>query len=105
LSNFLARQGQIHRTALVAHITHGNPPFEREFQGMVHNLMSKGISASDASHRALAQISAQVDLQSNVLSFVNSFWVLGLLVMFLIPLPFLMRRPGPEEAKASAAAH
>jgi MFS transporter, DHA2 family, multidrug resistance protein len=105
LSNFLARQGQIHRTALVAHITHGNPPFEREFQGMVHNLMSKGISASDASHRALAQISAQVDLQSNVLSFVNSFWVLGLLVMFLIPLPLLMRRPSPEEAKASAAAH
>jgi DHA2 family multidrug resistance protein len=105
LSNFLARQGQFHRTALVAHITRGNPPFEREFQGMVQNLISKGVSASEASHRALAQISAQVDLQSNVLSFANSFWILGLLVMFLIPLPFLMRRPSPGEAKASAAAH
>jgi hypothetical protein len=53
----------------------------------------------------MAQLSAQVDLQANVLGFANSFWVLGLLVMFLIPLPFLMRRPSPEEAKASAAAH
>jgi hypothetical protein len=31
--------------------------------------------------------------------------MLGLLVMFLIPLPFIMRRPSPEEAKATAAAH
>jgi hypothetical protein len=64
-----------------------------------------GAGASEASHRAMAQLSAQVDLQANVLGFANSFWVLGLLVMFLIPLPFLMRRPSPEEAKASAAAH
>jgi hypothetical protein len=44
-------------------------------------------------------------LQSNVLSFANSFWILGFLILFLVPLPFLMRRPSPEEAKATAAAH
>jgi hypothetical protein len=40
-----------------------------------------------------------------VLSFANSFWVLGFLVLLLIPLPFIMRRPSPEESKATAAAH
>ena len=105
LGNFIARQGQIHRTALTTHTNHGNPFFERQFQGLVQNFMSKGARLSEASHRALAQISAKVDLQSNVLGFVNSFWVLGLLVLFLIPLPLIMRRPTPEEAKASAAAH
>jgi DHA2 family multidrug resistance protein len=63
------------------------------------------MSATDASHRALAQISAQVDLQSSVLGFVNAFWVLGLMTLLLVPLPFIMRRPSAEEAKATAAVH
>jgi DHA2 family multidrug resistance protein len=105
LSNFIARQGQIHRTTLTAHTNHGNPFFERQLQGMIHNFMSMGASYNEASHHALAQLSAQVDLQANVLGFVNSFWILGLIVVFLIPLPFIMRRPSPEEAKATAAAH
>jgi MFS transporter, DHA2 family, multidrug resistance protein len=105
LSNFIARQGQVHRNALTAHTNHANPFFERQFQAITQHFIAMGASSSEASHRALAQISGQVDLQSNVLSFANSFWVLGLLVMFLIPLPFIMRRPSAEEAKATAAVH
>jgi DHA2 family multidrug resistance protein len=105
LNNFITRQGQVHRTALTAHTNHANPFFERQLNAMTQNFIAMGAGASEASHRAMAQLSAQVDLQANVLGFANSFWVLGLLVMFLIPLPFFMRRPSPEEAKASAAAH
>jgi DHA2 family multidrug resistance protein len=105
LNNFITRQGQVHRTALTAHTNHANPFFERQLNAMTQNFVAMGAGASEASHRAMAQLSAQVDLQANVLGFANSFWVLGLLVMFLIPLPFLMRRPSGEEAKASAAAH
>jgi DHA2 family multidrug resistance protein len=105
LNNFIARQGQIHRSSLTAHTNHGNPFFERELQAMTQNFISMGASPVEASHRALAQLAAQVNLQSNVLSFANSFWILGFLVLFLIPLPFLMRRPSPEEAKATAAVH
>lgn len=105
LNNFITRQGQIHRTALTAHANHANPFFEQQLNVMTQNFIAMGASTSDASHRALAQLSAQIDLQSNVLGFVNSFWVLGALVLLLVPLPFIMRRPSPEEAKASAAAH
>jgi DHA2 family multidrug resistance protein len=105
LSNFIFRQGQIHRTTLTAHTNHANPFFERQLQGLTQNFMSMGAGANEASHRALAQLSAQVDLQSNVLGFVNAFWIMGLVVLFLIPLPLIMRRPSPEEAKAAAAAH
>jgi MFS transporter, DHA2 family, multidrug resistance protein len=105
LNNFITRQGQVHRTTLTAHTNHANPFFERQLNAMTQNFIAMGAGASEASHRAMAQLSAQVDLQANVLGFANSFWVLGLLVMFLIPLPFFMRRPSPEEAKASAAAH
>jgi hypothetical protein len=105
LNNFITRQGQIHRGTLTAHSNHANPFFERPLNAMTQNFIAMGASTSDASHRTLAQLSAQIDLQSNVIGFVNSFWVLGLLVLLLVPLPFIMRRPSPEEAKASAAAH
>ena len=95
----------MHRTVLTAHTNHPNPFFERQLNAMTQNFIAMGASTSEASHRALAQLSAQVDLQANVLGFVNAFWMLGLLVMLLIPLPFIMRRPSAEEAEASAAAH
>jgi MFS family permease len=82
-----------------------NPFFERQLNAMTQALKAIGTGANEASHRALAQLSSQIDLQANVLGFVNAFWLLGLLVLFLVPLPFIMRRPSPEEAKASAAIH
>ena len=105
LNNFIAQQGQIHRNALTAHTNHANPFFEQRLHGLMQNFIAMGSSKVEASHRALAQLSAQVDLQSSVLSFANSFWVLGFLILFLIPLPFLMRRPSPAEAKETAAVH
>jgi DHA2 family multidrug resistance protein len=105
LGTFITRQGQTHRTVLTSHTNHANPFFERELSGLTQNFMAMGASATEASHRALAQLSAQVDQQASVLGFVNAFWVLGLLVLFLVPLPIIMKRPSAEEAKAGAAAH
>src|ERR1700678_69991 len=100
LNNFITRQGQMHRAALTAHTNHANPFFERQLNAMTQNFAAMGAGATEASHRALAQLSAHVDLQANVLGFANSFWVLGLLVMFLVPLPFIMKGARPEDAKA-----
>jgi MFS transporter, DHA2 family, multidrug resistance protein len=105
LNNFITRQGQIQRNSLSAHVNHGNPFFERQLAATTAALKATGVGAAEATHRALAQISAQLDQQANVLGFVNAFWILGALVLLLVPLPFIMRRPSPEEAKASAAAH
>lgn len=105
LNNFITRQGQIHRNAMTTHTNHANPFFERQLAGITQSFRAMGMGASEASHRALAQLSSQIDLQSNVLGFVNAFWILGLMVLLLVPLPFIMRRPSSEEAKATAATH
>jgi DHA2 family multidrug resistance protein len=84
LNNFITRQGQIHRTTLTAHTNHANPLFEQQLNAMTQNFIAMGASTSDASHRALAQLSAQIDLQSNVLGFANFFWALGALVLLLV---------------------
>jgi DHA2 family multidrug resistance protein len=41
--------------------------------------------------------------QASMLSYMNAFWVLSVVIACLIPLPFLMRKP-PARAKASAEA-
>jgi DHA2 family multidrug resistance protein len=105
LNNFIAHQNQTHRIALTAHTNHANPFFERQLHGLTQNFIAMGSAPEEASHRALAQLSAQVNLQANVLSFASSFWVLGCIVLMLTPLPFFMRRPSAAEAKATAAAH
>jgi hypothetical protein len=64
-----------------------------------------GAGTAEASHKAIAQLSAQVDLQATVLAFKNAFWVLCFIVLLLVPLPFVMRRPSLEEAAAAAEAH
>ena len=105
LNNFITRQGQIHRTALTAHTNHANPFFERQLNAMTQNFIAMGASASEASHRALAQLSAQVDLQANVLGFVNSFWVLGLArdVPGTAALPHAAAQPGRSESLGRSA--
>src|SRR6202453_563793 len=105
LNNFITRQGQMHRAALTAHTNHANPFFERQLNAMTQNFVAMRASAGEASHRALPQLSGQVDPRADALGFLNSFWVPGFLVMLLTPLPFIMRRASPEEAKAAAAAH
>ncbi len=93
LSIFQARQNQMHQNALVAHTTHANASFEAMLAGLKNLFMSQGFDPVTASQKALAQIYLMVQSQASALSFKNSFFVLGFVLIFLIPLPFIMRRP------------
>ncbi len=105
LSTFIAQQRQLQRGNLSSHTNSANPFFLRELNGLVHNYRATGMGATEASHRAMAQISGQMDLQASVLAFKNAFWVLAVLVVLLTPLPFIMKRPSAKESEAAAAAH
>ncbi|MBV9304787.1 MAG: DHA2 family efflux MFS transporter permease subunit [Acidobacteriaceae bacterium] len=93
LSIFQSRQNQTHQNALVAHTTHANSNFEAMITGFQNLFISQGFDAVTASRKALAQAYLMVQGQASALSFKNSFFVLAIVVMFLVPLPFIMRRP------------
>jgi hypothetical protein len=40
-----------------------------------------------------------------VLAFISAFFVLGVIVALLVPLPFLMKRPSAEELAGSQGMH
>ncbi len=105
LTTFLARQNQTHQRQFAAYTTNGNHNFQQMLNGYTAAYSAKGFGASVAAKKGLALAYQTVQAQASTLSFANSFWVMSLLVVVLVPLPFIMRRPKPGERQASAAAH
>ena len=105
LVSFLSRHRQISRNDLVSHLHHGNAFFDRYFAALRGAAIRSGSSVADAGHHSLAQLQQIVDAQANVLAFISAFFVLGVIVALLVPLPFLMKRPTPEEIAASHGMH
>jgi DHA2 family multidrug resistance protein len=105
LVSYLSRHRQISRNDLVSHLHHGNPFFDRFLSALQQSAIMTGSSAAEAGHRSLAQLQQMVDAQANVLAFISAFFVLGVIVALLVPLPFLMKRPSPKEMAASHGMH
>jgi DHA2 family multidrug resistance protein len=89
----------------MSHLHRGDVFFDRYFTALQQSAVHTGISAADAGRHALAQLQLMVDAQASVLAFVSAFFVLGVIVAILVPLPFLMKRPSPEEAAAAQGLH
>ena len=105
LTTFLARQDQMHQRSFAAHTSNANANFQQMLSGFKTLFLSQGYDSITASQKALALAYQTVRAQASTLSFENSFWVMSLMVLFLAPLPFIMRRPKPGERKEAAAAH
>ena len=105
LVSYLTRHRQISRVDLVSHLQRGNVFLDRFMSGLQQSAALTGGGASNSSQHALAQLQQLVDAQASVLAFISAFFVLGVIVAFLIPLPFLMKRPLPGEIAASQGMH
>ena len=95
LGIFQSRQNQTHQNMFAAHTSHGDPNFENMVAGLKSLFMSQGFDAVVASKKALAMVYQTMHAQANALSFQNSFFVMSMLVLVLVPLPFIMRKPKP----------
>jgi len=102
---YLTRHRQISRVGLMSHLHHGDVFFDRYLVALQQSAVRTGSSAADVGHHALAQLQLMVDAQASVLAFSSAFFVLGVIVAFLVPLPFLMKRPTPEDMAASQGMH
>jgi DHA2 family multidrug resistance protein len=97
-TTLIARREQYHQNMLVEHVT----PYSSTYQSTIQNLQqiygAGSSSAVDALHHAQAQLYAMVQQQATTLSYVDSFWVFGMIFLAMIPLVFLMRRPAAGES-------
>ena len=104
LSIFQSRQNQTHQNAFVARTSHGDPNFESMLATYKDLFLSQGFDAVVSTKKALALAYQTIQAQASALSFKNSFYVMSMIVLMLVPLPFVMRRP-PRGAKRAMGAH
>src|SRR3954452_10329543 len=93
LSTFMARQNQTHQNVFAAHASNGNSNFDAMLAGFKGLFQSQGFDPVTATHKATAMVYRVIQGQAAALRFKNSFWTMSLIIVFLVPLPFIMRRP------------
>ncbi len=98
LTTYIARSSQVHQAALAANVIKGSVPYRLYMDAITRQLMSHGMSAAAASQLAVGRAYQDMLRQAAMLSYKNAFFVLSVIIMCLVPLPFVMRLP-PKRSK------
>ncbi|WP_183557032.1 DHA2 family efflux MFS transporter permease subunit [Mucilaginibacter sp. SP1R1] len=93
----------VHRNNLLSNVEQSNPYFIQRFNDYVHAFMAKGKSMSDATRMAYGAIEGVVNKQSALLTYNDAYWVVGLVMLFSIPLLFMA--PIKKGQKAITGGH
>lgn len=92
-NTYLFRRQQVHTALLGQNVNPYNPLATNTIEGLRSALMAKGQDAVTALHQAYAAIFGMVQRQAAMLSFVETFRVMALIFLLLVPLVLLMKRP------------
>ena len=101
----LARQQQTNTALLGSNVTAYSPAAQQMFNGIKGAMMAAGADAATATQRAQAMLFGLVQRHASMVAFVSIFQLLGIAFLVLVPLVFLMRRPGRAPSRDAAAAH
>lgn len=108
MTTFLTRRTQFHQSTLVAHITPGDFKTQRMITGLQFWFHARGIDNYVAHRKALAAVYGLVQEHATMLAFVESFWVMAVMFLCLLPLLLLLRyhpptsqEPPPQAPPAS----
>ncbi len=98
VSTYITRQSQVRQAYLSANLRNTNPQFRNMVNGISSTLRAHGLSPGEALSQAYARISLMVQQQAAAVAYKDAVSVLAVLVAFLIPLTFLMKRPPAHSA-------
>jgi DHA2 family multidrug resistance protein len=101
LSTILDHRMAFHRSTLVEHVVAGDPRTVERLNMFAHAFSARGTEGAEAS--ALAMLDGLVQRQASVLSFNDTFFVVGVLVLGFLPLVMLLGKPAQGAAAVSGA--
>jgi DHA2 family multidrug resistance protein len=101
-TTLLARRSQIHQTTLVSHLTQTSFPFQHALHSLTQRFTSHGVAANEASKRALTVINRQLERQSAMLAYLDTFVVLILACLIAAALTSLLKQIDLKKAQAAA---
>ena len=104
ISTFITRTSQVRQNYLSSHMQNGNPRFRGMVGGLASTLQSQGLSPAQAMRQAYGRVALLLQQQASALAYKDVVSVLALLIAFLVPLAFIMRRP-PSGAVEAPSMH
>jgi DHA2 family multidrug resistance protein len=94
LATLLANREAFHRAVLVEHMAPNAPATLARVQMLTAAMMPKSSDLKEAHDKALALLDGSVSVQAAVMSFGDTFWAVGALIVLTLPLVFLLGKGG-----------
>lgn len=110
-NNFAFNRAAQHRSDLLANMTAENPLFTQRISGLANNIIAKTGDAFNATSIAYKQLDAAVSRQAYYLAYLDTFRLIGVFFICIIPFLYFLRTPkvsaevAAEMAKATAESH
>jgi len=92
INTIIARRSQFHQATLVSHLTPLDAGLSPTLHGMTANFVAHGASGPDGFAQAQALLYGIVQKQAAMLAVADTFWILALIFLGMIPLVLLLRR-------------
>jgi DHA2 family multidrug resistance protein len=92
VSTILSRRSQVHQASLVGNLAPGNPAYQGFLDRATGLLVQHGAAPPDAARQAQGLAYGTLLRQANMMAFADTFWIMGVLCISLLPLIFLMRK-------------
>ncbi|MBB6107662.1 MFS transporter, DHA2 family, multidrug resistance protein [Mucilaginibacter lappiensis] len=86
INTYIAHRAAANRTALITHVTPGDPITQQRMQAIINNLVAHGSNYYKAMQQAIAALENTVVRQTYLLSYMNAFLLLAILNATCIPL-------------------
>jgi MFS transporter, DHA2 family, multidrug resistance protein len=93
VTTMLDRRGEFHRNRLAAHLDPANVNVRAMLDGTSATLQAHGASAGGAMQQAYAMLQGTLQRQSEMLAYIDNFWMLALATLVLVPFVLLVRKP------------
>ena len=103
-NNYVAHQYMQHRTDLVANLTPGSAALTERTNAITQSLMAQGADAATATTKAYAYISGAVDKQAYYMSYLDTFRLIAVFFILVIPLTLFLRSKKKEADAGLVAA-
>ncbi len=104
-NNYIAHQYAQHRTDMIAKLTDGSAQFTERVNAISQSMIAKTGDISTATTKAYTFISNAIDRQAYYLSYLDTFRLIAVFFILVIPLVSFLRtkKKSPAEAAATAA--
>src|SRR5262249_6700789 len=101
VTTIIARRAQYHQTILIGNADPGSSTFLNAVSGLTDKLTQSGFSPQDAQMRAHLRVYQSAQNQAAVLSYIDTFWIIGVMAAIMFVLSFFLKKNVPGKGEAA----